>query len=404
MKIGYFVGHFPYKDFFDNIAKYTKRYSYDGGINVAYNLALSMAKRGHEINIFTTSIDFRDATERYNNISIYRYGTNFRIASGNFSFNLFLKPIRHKVDIIHTHVGNPIADLAGYAYMKRNKDKPFIITYHGDGQEGIGGFIRNLSVSFYNRFLAEKVLSQADVIISPSEYYINESRFLGKYMDKIVVIPNGINVEDFDISYSKEECRVGLGLPIDENIILFVGSLTPYKGPDVLVKAMPIVVKEVPNTKLVFVGSGRMRDELEELSKKLGVEKHVKFAGFIEESLKPLYYKAADVFCLPSTMSTESFGIVNLEAMACGVPIVASKIGGVPDVVKDGENGLLVPPRDSEALADAIIYLLANGNIREKMGKNGRRKVKDYSWDKIADEVEKLYELMLRGERIHGIQ
>ena len=404
MKIGYFVGHFPYKDLFANIVRYTKRYHHDGGICVAYNLALSMAKRGHEINVFTTSIDFRDAVERYNNISLYRYGTNFRIASANFSFNLFLKPIKHKVDIIHIHVGNPIADLAGYVYIKRNRKTPSIITYHGDGQEGIGSFVRNTGVSLYNKHLLDKVLSRADIIISPSEYYINESRFLGKYRDKIVVIPNGINVEDFDISYSREECRKKLGLPINKNIILFVGNLILYKGPDVLVKAMPNILKKVSDTELIFVGSGRMKNELEELSKKRDVEKYVKFAGFIEDSLKPLYYKAADVFCLPSTMSTESFGIVNLEAMACSVPIVASKIGGVPDVVKDGRNGLLVPQGDSEALADAIIYLLENEDIRERMGKNGRKKVENYSWEKIAEETERLYEVVLSGERIHGIQ
>ena len=134
-----------------------------------------------------------------------------------------------------------------------------------------------------------------------------------------------------------------------------------------------------------------MREELVRLCKKLDVEKYVGFAGFIEESMKPFYYRAADVFCLPSTMSAESFGIVNLEAMACSVPIVASKVGGVPDVVKDEENGLLVQPRDSEELADAIIYLLKNEDVREKIGKNGRKKVENYSWEKIAEETEKVY-------------
>ena len=391
MKIGYFIGHFPYKDLLANNARYTKRYHHDGGINVAYNLALGMAKRDHEINVFTTSIDFRDTVERHDNISVYRYGTNFRIASGNFSFNLLLKPVKHKVDIIHTHVGNPISDLAGYIYIKRNKKVPSIVTYHGDGSEGIGSFIRNIGVSVYNKHLIDKILYRADVIISPSEHYIDESRFLGEYRDKIVVIPNGIEIEDFDISLSKEQCKEKLGLPPDKNTILFVGNLIPYKGPDVLVKAMPMIVEEVPDVELMFVGGGRMRAGMEELSKKLGVEKYVKFAGFVEASLKPLYYKAADVFCLPSTMSTESFGIVNLEAMACSIPIVASAIGGVPDVIKDGENGLLVPPSDSGSLADAIIYLLENKDVRKNMGKNGRKKAENYSWKMIADETAKVY-------------
>ncbi|GAI52706.1 unnamed protein product, partial [marine sediment metagenome] len=122
--------------------------------------------------------------------------------------------------------------------------------------------------------------------------------------------------------------------------MLFFGYLSPYKSPDILLKAFPKILKEMPNTLLVFAGSGVMKEDLERLSVKLGVGNNVKFSGFVGKEQRPLYYKAADVFCLPSTMSTESFGIVNLEAMACGVPIVASKIGGIPDIVKDGENGL----------------------------------------------------------------
>jgi len=394
MNIGYFVGHFPYKDF-GNIDEYTKRYHHDGGINVAYNLALNMAKRGHEINVFTTSIDFRDSIERYDNITIYRYGTNFRIASGNFSFNLFLKPIRHKVDILHTHVGNPIADLAGYAYVKRNKNMPFIITYHGDGQKDIGSFIRNTSVFFYNKYLLDKVLSRADIIISPSEYYIDESRFLGKYRDKIVVIPNGINIWDFGIPHSKEECREKLGLSIDKNVILFVGNLTPYKGPDVLVEAMPIIINKIPNTDLVFVGSGRMRTELEELSKKLGVKKCVKFAGFVEEGLKPLYYKAADVFCLPSTLNTEVFPMVLLEASASGLPMVVSDLNTFKCIIEDGYNGLFTKRGNKNSLADAIIYLLENEEVRKEMGRNARKKVKNYSWERIAEMTEEVYKSLI---------
>jgi len=398
MKICYFVGHFPYKDFFNNVRKYTQRYHYDGGINVAYNLAFSMAKRGHEINVFTTSIDFRDTIERYNNITIYRYGTNFKIASGNFAFNLFLKPLRHKVDIVHTHVGNPIADIAGYRYAKRKESTPFIITYHGDGQEGIGSFVRNISVSLYNKYLLNKVLSRADIIISPSKYYIDESRFLGKYRDKIVVIPNGIKIEDFDIPFSREQCREKLGLPPNKNIILFVGNLIPYKGPNVLVNAMPRIAKEAPDTELVFVGSGRMRAELKELSKKLGVEKSVKFAGFVEERLKPFYYKAADVFVLPSTMSSEVFPLVLLEASTVGLPMVVSDLNTFKCIIEDGYNGVVTKRGNEKDLVDAIIYLLQNEDVRKKMGKNARKKVEGYSWDRIAEKHEETYKAVIESQ------
>ena len=398
MRIGYFYTNFPYEDKIGE-SDYSKKYPHGGTEIAAYNLAIAMAQKGHKVSVFTSSIDSKDSIEERANMIVYRYGTNFRIETANVSFNLFRKPLIQKVDIVHAHFSTPPGELAGLRYAKKKKI-PFVLTYHGDAQKDFGTFIRQMGVSLYNKHFLDNVLSYADVIISPSEYYISESRFLGKYRDKIVVIPNGINLEEFMISYSKGECREKLNLPAQDRMILFLGGLTPYKGPDVLVRAMAKIIKYIPDARLVLVGSGKMKNVLEELARKIGVNDHMEFAGFVTENAKPLYYRAADVFVLPSTMNKEIFGIVNLEAMACGVPIVASKIGGVPDVVKDGENGLLAPPRDSEALADAIIYLLENEEVRSKMGKNGRKKVEDYSWDKIADMTERLYELVLSGERI----
>jgi glycosyltransferase involved in cell wall biosynthesis len=392
MKIGYYVRYFPYK----NRPLHSRLYT--GPEVVAYNLAINMAKRGHEVEIFTISTDCKSSIEKYENITIYRYAKSFGIGHSNVSFGLFQKPLKHQVDIIHAH-GSGIAGFAATQYPKRNHI-PFVLTQHGDVPVGsYDKFSQRRCISFYKKYLIKRVLSSADVIISPSEYYISESRFLGEYRDKIVVVPNGINIEDFDVPYSKEECRKRIGLPINGNIILFVGTLTPAKGPDVLIKAMPRIIKEISDTKLVFVGSGRIEKTLEMLSRKLGINEHVKFAGFVGDTLKKAsYYRAADIFVLPS-IEPESFGIVNLEAMACGIPIVASKIGGIPDVVKDRKNGLLVPPKDSEALADAIIYLLENKDVREKIGKNARKKVGGYSWEKIAEETEKVYLSLIEQSR-----
>ena len=393
MKIGYFSTEFPYKN--PITGEMIKGYRF-GGVEIGtYNLTVQMAKRGHEIYIFTTSIDSKDFVEAYNKIKIYRYGKAFTIGYTPISFKLLYRPVEHEVDLVHARAGTPPAPIAGLRYAKKRK-KPFIVSYHGDGDWIYGGLIRRMSVYFYSKYLLDKILSYADVIISTSEYYIDKSRVLGKYRDKIVVIPNGINIDEFDIGYSKVECREKLGLPIDDEMILFLGGLTPHKGPDVLLKAMPKILKDIPNVKLVFVGSDEMREELERLCKKMDVEKYVKFTGFVGDVFKKaLYYKAADVFVLPSLL--ESFGIVNLEAMACGVPIVASKIGGIPAVVKDGENGLLVPPQDSEALADKIIYLLENEDVRKKLGKNGRKKVEEYSWEKVAEETEKVYLSLIKA-------
>ena len=393
MKIGYYIQHFPYKDRL-NDSQYYKQYAYGGAEVAAYYLAVNMAKRGHEISVFTTSIDHKDSIEKKENMVIYRYAKNFRIGRSNISFGLFYKPEEYPLDVIHAHLSVKIDGLAALLHAKRRKI-PLVVTHHADTNIYRGFVHKTHIVHFFSSYVIKKSFTHANVIISPSEYYIEESRFLGKYRDKIVVIPNGINVEDFSISYSKEECRKKIGFAIDNNIILFVGNLTPYKGPDVLIKAMQIISKEVPDTELVFVGSGGMRAELEKLAEKIGIKNHLKFGGFIEESLKPLYYKAADIFCLPSTMSTEVFPIVLLEASASGLPMVVSDLNTFKCIIEDGYNGLFTKRGDAKNLADAIIYLLQNGDVREEMRKNARKKVEDYSWEKIAKETEKVYERVI---------
>lgn len=389
MKIGYFATNFPYSDPIKN-DEYFGEYVCGGSPRAAYYLAKEMAKRGHDVKVFTTSINSKNTVDNYGNVTIYRFGTIFKHISSHISMRILYQPLKQEVDIVHGHFDIPPGPLAPYLYS-RKKNVPLVITHHGDWIGTHGGFIRKISVSLFNKYLVGRFLAQAKVIISPSGSYIEESRFLRKNKEKIVVIPNGINLKDYDVSLSKEECRKELGLPIEKNIIISVGSLIPYKGPDVLVNAMPKIIKEIPDATLLFVGKGEMEDELRLLSKKLGVDKHIKFAGFVGDSFKKaLFYKSADIFAFPSL--AECFPIVNLEAMASGVPIVASKIGGIPDAVKDGENGLLVPPKDSETLADAIIYLLENEDLREKMGSDGKKKAKDYSWETIAEDTEKVYE------------
>lgn len=396
MTIGYFVTYFPYTDRVYN-SDYSKRYVHGGAEDVAYNLATKMMQRGHEVDIFTTSIDSRDSIEKYDTMNIHRYGTNFRFEGGNISFKIFRDPLKYQVDIVHVHHYLSVAPLAAMRYCKRKKI-PLVLTYHGDGQESVGGFIHGMGIRFYNKYLLNKILSTANVIISPSEYYINESRFLGNYREKIVVVPNGINPQNFNVPYAKEECRKSLGLPLHSNILLFVGKITPYKGPDVLVRAMPEIIKNVPDVELVFVGSGELKDKLEELSKKLGILERVRFTGFIEENLKPLYYKSADVFVLPSTMNTEVFPVALLEASASGLPIVTSNLNTFKCIIEDGYNGLFTKRGDENSLADAIIYLLENKDVRENMGKNARKKVEDYSWEEIAEKTEKVYEMVINNE------
>ena len=395
MKIGYFIGHFPYIDLVNN-PDYIKKYAHGGTEIAAYNLAVNMANRGNSVDVFTTSIDSVDSLEIYPNMRIHRNATSFKIASANASFKLIYKPLNYDLDIVHAHSPIPYSDLPALLYAKRKK-VPFLLTYQFDGQETGGSFMRNTGVSVYNKLFINKVMGSAEVIIATTKAYANESPFLRRYKDKIVVIPNGINIPEVTTKYTREESRINLGLPLEDNIILFFGSLVQYKGPDILLKSFKIVKKEFPNTKLIFAGRGPMLDYLTELAKKLDLENNVMFTGFVEDEKKPLYYKAADIFCLPSTTMAESFGIVNLEAMAAGIPIVASDLGGIPDIVKHGENGLLAKPRNVQSLADALTYLLKNEDLRKKFGNKGRELADNYSWDKIAKETEELYRSILQN-------
>ena len=388
MKIGYFISHFPYIDRV-NHPNYNKEYAHGGTEIAAYNLARQMAEMD-DVEIFTTSINSRDSCEVLENMKIHRYSTLLKIASANLSFNILYKPLNCKIDIAHAQYNMPYSDYSALRYAKKNK-VPFVVTYHADAQESGGNFIRNWAQIIYNRSLLKQVLNGADVIIATSNAYINESKFLGEYRDKIEVIPNGINLEEFDIKLSKEECRDKLGLPHDKKIILFFGNIVAYKGPHILLKAFSRVKNHFKDVKLVFAGRGEMEKELTESAVEMGIKNDVLFTGYVDEELKPFYYKSADIFCLPSITMAEAFGIVNLEAMACGIPVISSKLGGIPDVINDKKTGLLVKPGNVESLENAVTFLLENSAIAQKMGNIGKKKVEEYSWKKIAQKTEEIY-------------
>lgn len=389
MKIGYFCNFFPSKREIEQ----GKVSSMGGASVVAYNLALKIGERGNIVKIFTISRSLNSRVERFlSNVTIFYYSSLFNIGIAYFSLAAFVKPLKQDLDIIHYHAPSPSIIFTPILY-KKIKKVPLVVSYHGQVNPHPRSIIRKMGVKVFQRFI-DILLSQADLIISPTARYIEESR-LKDYKDKVVVIPNGVDIKSFDPGLSKKECREYLNLPLDKKILLYLNALVPEKGPDVLVKSMPKIIERVPEVHLVFVGKGRMRRELEKLSIKEGIQNHVTFAGFIKEGLKPLYYKASDIFVIPSTGEHESFGIVNLEAMASGLPIVASRIGGIPDIVNDGENGLLVPPGNPDALAEAIVYLLKNENVRENMANDGRKKVRNYSWDKIAEQTEKIYKKLI---------
>lgn len=211
------------------------------------------------------------------------------------------------------------------------------------------------------------------------------------------IIPNGVDLDHFSPDVS----------PIDEFCdgkanILFVGRLEKRKGLNYLLEAFEQVKQEIPDSRLIIVGPGtRLRRKYEKQVARSGL-KDVVFAGFVSYDELPRYYKTADVFCAPAT-GRESFGIILLEAMAVGKPIVASNIEGYASVVTHGVDGLLVPPEDKEMLAQALLSLLTDQSLRQEMGAKGRVKALEYSWEHIAQNVLDYYVRVL-GEPPWGKQ
>ena len=290
-------------------------------------------------------------------------------------------------DIFHSHCPPPFFSKA---ICKANK-KPHVITYHFDvkipkraGNIRIPTLLGEYVEKYYAQHYALKVLECCDAIIVTGKSYAETSPILYKFLSKCHVIPNGIDISKFDAAIRTLNVRRA-------KIVLFVGRLVLPKGIDYLIRAMPAVLKEVPEAKLVIVGEGEEQKNLANLVKNLALENKVEFRGYVKFEELAKSYLEASVFVLPSFTRLENFGIVLLEAMACRTPVIASDIPGVREnITKD--NGLLFPPRDVDRLADSIITIISDDEKIKRMGEAGRKLVEEkYDWNVIAEQVSKLY-------------
>ena len=205
---------------------------------------------------------------------------------------------------------------------------------------------------------------------------------------KIYVIPNGIDFDEIQKIRAEDQLK--------HPAILFVGTYGKVKGIDVLLNAVPIVRKEIPNLHVYIAGkSGSENENLKKLVKALNIEENVTFLGFISGDEKYAYYKSADIYVQPSRY--ETFGVVLLEAMACGKPVIASRVGGIPFVVEDGKNGLLFESENVEELAEKVILLLRDEELRTKMGEAGRERAKRFTWERSAEMTVEVYKEVIEN-------
>ena len=388
-----------------------------GGLNVyVRELARELAERGHHVDVFTRRAD-RDAPEIV------------PIAGGDDAEG------RPRARLIHIDAGEPVpmekerlpayldafeagvaafAQREGLSYdvlhshywlsglvaerLKARWGAPHVAMFHTLGE--VKNRARLSEREPEPRIAGERAIAQQAerIVVASRDEQQLLVRFYGAEAGRIAVVPCGVNLDLFK-PIAKDEARQQLGLRDDDRILLFVGRIEPLKGVDILLGAAAQLETESDCFVLVVGGDSSARAgevaHLRDLASELGIGERVSFLGAVDHERLPLFYSAADVCVVPSFY--ESFGLVALEAMACGTPVVASRVGGLAGTVRDGETGFLIPWRCPEPFAERLELLLGNEELRHAFGQSAREAVERFRWGNVAEAVLALYRELIEG-------
>lgn len=370
-----------------------------GGIaRVVHDLSKRLIKDGHEVTVVTYR-DNMDIPEYENDkgVNVYRVD-NYMIHPNNFidwilqlNFNLIAKAteIINKegaFDVIHAHDWL-VASAA--KTLKNAYGIPIVATIHAT-EAGRNSGIHDDTQRYIND--TEWMLTyEASEVIVNSNYMKNElQRLFGLPYEKINVIPNGINLNNYVGVERDYDFRRKYAMD-NEKIILYVGRLVYEKGIQHLIAAMPKILSNYHDAKLIIAGRGGMIEELKAEAASLGLNDKIYFTGYLDSKQVPKMYKCADVAVFPSTY--EPFGIVALEAMLAGVPTVVSDVGGLDEIVEHGVDGMKSYAGNPNSIADSVTALLYDHQLAANVSKKARQKVKEqFNWEKIAQDTHFTYE------------
>jgi glycosyltransferase involved in cell wall biosynthesis len=359
---------------------------YAGTGLVCYHNAIELAQRGHEVTVFTSDHPvgkFIDPSE----ILVRRLHPLLRI--GNAPLLPSLLAIKD-FDLIHLHY--PF--IFGAELIRAVSDLrhvPYVITYHSDLiGKGFRKYLFDAYMSFSPNLIFQKA-ARILVVTTDHTHYSVLNNLFDMYKAKVVEIPNGIDTNLFYPNPTFKKLRLDWNLSENAKVILFVSALDKahhYKGLDFLLTA--IASYSDRNVILVVIGDGDLKPHYQRKAAELDINHQVIFLGAIPNDKLPQYYQSVDLFVLPS--SAETFGIVVIEAMACGLPVIANNIPGVRSVITQGVDGYLIRPNDEKTLHDKLSLLLNSPDLRNRMGRVGREKVvAKYNWRIIGDQLESIY-------------
>ncbi|HEX6036611.1 glycosyltransferase [Longimicrobium sp.] len=320
-----------------------------------------------DVEVLVSADDRRTTHETVDGVPVTRIGTVANVASASINPGMARAIRRSRADVVHFHHPNPTGVLS---YLASGRRGPLIVTYHSD-------IIRQRVLGAIFNPVLHRFLRGAHAILASSPDYARSSPVLRRHADRVRIVPFGIRADAFASADPEEVAR--LRTLYGSRVVLAVGRLVYYKGFDYLIRAMQRV-----DGRLVILGDGPLRAELDALAARTGVADRVTIAGGVPD-VAP-YYHAADVFALPAVARSEAFGLVQLEAMAAGLPVVNTRIdSGVPFVSRDGESGITVPPADVQALAGALGHLLDAPEARRRLGGGARERARrDFSLERMV--------------------
>lgn len=359
-----------YKDYYPPIV---------GGIECHINALAQGTRTRAEVEVLVSNRVFRTERTFVDGIRVTRVADLGRVASAAITptYPAWLAGV--DADILHFHLPNPTADLS---YLLTKPKARVVVTYHSDIVRQSG------ALRFYAPFL-RRFLKSAHRIITTSPNYLESSRFLKDVREKCRVIPLGIDASPFEMTPEIETRAGEIRAEHEGPLLLFCGALRYYKGVRYLIEAMDGI-----DAKLLIIGGGPLLEREVHRVEEKGLADKVTFVGELPHDQIAPYMHAADMLILPSIQRSEAFGLVQLEAHACGKPVVSTALdSGVPFVNEHGRTGLVVPPKDPAALREAINELLASPDRRAEMGQYARERcLSEFSVKLMCDRVMDLYQ------------
>lgn len=381
-----------------------------GAERVLREQATRLAEKGHNIHIITRRLpEHNNAYEQIDNVYEWRYSVNtenilvFFISTVINCYKLF-KSLRKKIsfDLIYFH--QPFSSFPVNLFKKGEESKK-VYTLYSLSSEEFKNRNRPKRRFFHplyslNIMLRKKMerfnLSKCEKIIVLSQY--SKNKLILTYSikeEKICLVPGGVDLNHFRLSQTLEESSAKLQIPRDKFVLLTVRNLVPRMGIENLINSMRIVKGEINNVFLIIGGEGVLSNTLQDLIKKLNLEDSIKFCGFIKEELLPLYYQTADFFILP-TVALEGFGLVTVEAMACGTPVLGTPVGGTREILNQFDPGFLFKDTNPESIAELILEKYNtykdNPDAYDLLSQKCRIFVeRNYSWENNVNKIEILF-------------